>query len=66
MNLKLATNHRRKDEVDYDAELYKTRHRIENCFGRIKDWRRVWARYDRCPIIFTGACTLAAIVTSWL
>ena len=56
----------RKDEVDYDVELYKTRHRIENCFGRIKDWRRVWARYDRCPIIFTGACTLAAIVTHWL
>src|SRR3546814_14502861 len=28
--------------------LYRQRHKIENMFGRIKDWRRVHTRYDRC------------------
>ncbi len=31
-----------------DAVLYKQRHKIENMFGRLKDWRRIHARYDRC------------------
>jgi transposase len=25
----------------YDALLYKQRHKIENMFGRLKDWRRI-------------------------
>lgn len=35
-------------------------------FGRLKDWRRIATRYDRCPTIFFGAITLAAIVIFWL
>jgi transposase len=35
-------------------------------FGRIKDWRRIATRYDRCPIVFFAAITLAAIVIFWL
>ena len=27
--------------VAYDAVLYKQRHKIENMFGRLKDWRRI-------------------------
>ena len=38
----------RKDDIDYDKNLYKQRHKIENMFGRIKDWRRIAMRYDRC------------------
>ena len=29
-------------------------------FGRLKDWRRVATRYDRCPIVFLCATALAA------
>ena len=29
---------KRKHPADYDKTLYKQRHRIENMFGRIKDW----------------------------
>ncbi|MFT9375979.1 MAG: IS5/IS1182 family transposase, partial [Komagataeibacter saccharivorans] len=27
------------------------RNRIEIMFGRLKDWRRVATRYDRCPTV---------------
>ena len=30
----------RKVAIPYDAVLYKQRHKIENMFGRLKDWRR--------------------------
>ena len=35
-------------------------------FGRLKDWRRVATRYDRCPTVFATAVYLAAIVIFWL
>ena len=56
----------RKVPVLYGTELYKRRHKIENSFGRLKDWRRVATRYDRCPKVFLSACALAAIVMFWL
>ena len=56
----------RKQPIPYDKVLYRQRHRIEIMFGRIKDWRRIATRYDRCPIIFFGAITLAAIIIFWL
>ncbi len=56
----------RKAAIPYDKGLYRQRHRIEIAFGRLKDWRRIATRYDRCPTIFFGAVTLAAIVIFWL
>jgi transposase len=35
-------------------------------FGRLKDWRRVATRYDRCPNAFFSAATLAATFSFWL
>src|SRR3546814_11263657 len=37
----------RKIQIPHDTVLYRQRHKIENMFGRIKDWRRVHTRYDR-------------------
>lgn len=31
-------------------------------FARLKDWRRIATRYDRCPILFLSARALAATV----
>ena len=50
----------------YDKTLYRQRHRIENAFGRLKDWRRVATRYDRCAPTFFSAICIAATVTFWL
>ena len=53
----------RKHPTPHDATLYRQRHRIEIMFGRLKDWRRIAMRYDRCAHPFFAAITLAATVT---
>jgi transposase len=45
----------RKVEIPLDKTLYRQRHRIENMFGRLKDWRRVATRYDRSAHTFFSA-----------
>ncbi len=52
--------------VKYDKRRYKRRNRIEIMCGRLKDWRRVATRYDRCPTVFFSAFALAATVLFWL
>ena len=56
----------RKVAIPYDAVLYKQRHKIENMFGRLKDWRRVHTRYDRCAHTYFSAIRIAAVVVLWL
>ena len=53
----------RDKPVRYDKRSYKRRNRIEIMFGRLKDWRRVATRYDRCPKVFLSAIALAAADT---
>ena len=48
------------------ATLYRQRHKIENMFGRLKDWRRIHTRYDRCAHTFMSAICIAATVIFWL
>ncbi len=38
----------------HDPALYRQRHPIENLFAKLKDWRRIATRYDRCADIFMG------------
>ena len=56
----------RSKPVKYDKRRYRGRSRIESMFGRLKDWRRVATRYDRCPTVFLAAVALAATVIFWL
>ncbi|MCF8485611.1 MAG: transposase, partial [Rhodobacteraceae bacterium] len=52
--------------IKYDKRRNKRRNRIEIMFGRLKDWRRVATRYDRCPKVFLSAIAFAATVMFWL
>ena len=52
----------RKPPIPHDEARHRKRHGIENSFARLKDWRRVATRHDRCPKVFLSACALAAIV----
>ena len=56
----------RKEPIFYDKHLYKQRNRIEIMFGRLKDWRRIAMRYDRCAHTFFSAICLAAVVIFYL
>ena len=56
----------RKVQLPHDAALYRQRHKVEIMFGRLKDWRRIHTRYDRCPHTFMSAISIAATVIFWL
>lgn len=62
----IPSRKQRKTTVKYDKRRYKRCNRIEIMFGRLKDWRRVATRYDRCPKVFLSAIALAANVIFWL
>lgn len=50
---------------DYDKDLYKSRHLIENFFAKLKQYRGIATRYDKLAVNFLGAIYLAASVI-WL
>jgi transposase len=50
----------RKQSIEYDKVLYKQRHKIENMSAKLKDWRRIALRYDRCAHTFFSAICIAA------
>ena len=56
----------RKIHIQYDKVRYRNRHKIENMFGKLKDWRRIHTRYDRCADVFMSAIAIAVIVIFWL
>jgi transposase len=56
----------RKLPIAHDQTLYRQRHKIENMFGKLKDWRRIHTRYDRCAHTFFSAICIAATIIFWI
>jgi transposase len=53
--------------IPHDITLYRRRHKIKNRLGRLKDWRRIHTRYDRCCAhTVMSAISLAAVVIFWM
>ncbi|MCH4022982.1 MAG: transposase [Acetobacter sp.] len=50
----------RKSKPPYNRPLYQKRRLIKNMFAKLKDWRRVATRYDRCAHTFMSAIHIAA------
>ena len=38
---------RRKEQRDYDKELYKERHLVQCFFNKLKQYRRCFSRFDK-------------------
>jgi transposase len=55
----------RKEQRNFDQDLYKARHLIENFFARLKQYRAIATRYDKTARNFLSAVYLAASVV-WL
>jgi transposase len=53
----------RKQQRDYDRELYKQRYRIERCFNKLKHFRRFATRYCKTIQAFRSFTALAC---AWL
>ena len=60
--VRIPSKSNRTIQIEHDRE----RHEIENMFGRLKDWRRIHTRYDRCAHTFMSAICIAATVIFWL
>ena len=55
----------RKTPRAFDTDLYKARHLIENFFAKLKQFRAIATRYDKCATNFLAAIYLAASII-WL
>ena len=55
----------RNEQREYDEDMYKARHLIENFFAKLKQFRGIATRYDKRAKTFLGAIYLAAAVI-WL
>jgi transposase len=53
----------RKIQREYDKEIYKARHLIENFFARLKQYRAIATRYDKTDERFLAAIYAAASIT---
>jgi len=56
----IPCNRTRKHLIPYDVEAYKIRNTVERCFNKLKHFRRIATRYDRCAIYFLGFLQRAA------
>ena len=52
----------RKHQRDYDKEIYKLRHLIENTVLKLKQWRSIATRYAKTTASFLAECQIAAIM----
>jgi len=52
----------RKQRIDYDKEMYKWRHLVENYFAKIKEFRGIATRYDKTDISFAANLNLVATI----
>jgi len=55
----------RKNPRPLNSRRYKKRHRVENAFQRLKEFRAIATRYEKLSETFLGLATLGAIL-SWI
>lgn len=51
----------RKEQREYDKELYKARHLVENTFLHLKRWRGIATRYAKNTASFLAAVHIRCI-----
>ena len=55
----------RSQPRDYDRHVYKERHLIEGFFGKIKHYRRIFARFEKTARNYMGFLRFVAALV-WL
>jgi len=56
----------RKEPWDYDKERYKQRNEIERYFLRLKRFRKIFTRYDKLDVVFSGFICFAMVCDALL
>ena len=52
----------RKQHLDYDKEMYRWRHLVENYFAKIKEFRGIATRYDKTDASYAANLSLVATI----
>ncbi len=58
----ISQRSQRKTPLAIDEEIYKWRHRVENFFGKLKDFKRIAMRSDKTDHSFAAMIYLTAAV----
>jgi transposase len=61
----LSPNPMQRDAPRHDRSAYRRRHRIENLWERLKEWRDVATRFDKTSASILGAIHPAAAL-DWI
>jgi transposase len=56
----------RSQPFSFNKKAYRQRHRIENAFCRLKDFRRIATRYDKLARNFLASICLVAAIVWWI
>jgi len=57
----IPTRRNRKVQIPIDGYIYALRNRIERCFNKLKNARRLATRYDKTAASYLGFVHIAAI-----
>lgn len=52
----------RKQKLDYDKDMYRWRHLVENYFAKIKEFRGIATRYDKTDTSYAANLNLVAAI----
>lgn len=61
MKAQIPPRKNRKEQRDYDKEIYKLRHLVENAFLHLKRWRGIATRYAKTTSSFLAAVQIRCI-----
>jgi transposase len=65
MQVVIPPKKNRKEQREYDADLYKLRHLVENAFLVLKRWRGISTRYAKNSSSFLAAVRIRCMAI-WL
>lgn len=57
----IPSNSSRSEVIPFDEHAYMWRHLVENCFCKLKEFRRIATRYDKTDTSFEAMIHLAAV-----
>lgn len=61
MQAQIPPRRNRKEQREYDKDLYKLRHLVENAFLHIKRWRGIATRYAKNAASFLAAVQIRCL-----
>jgi len=65
MEIVIPPKKNRIEQRDYDKDVYKLRHLVENAFLKLKQWRGIATRYAKNTASFLAAIQIRCIAL-WL